>query len=97
MPRYGNYQIQIEIEISEKENALQRRFDVERLNDPKVASPFQADSFAVLSLLEDDINALTNNVRYNLIEMTVSVFERERKKNLMSEMPFFINMIRGEN
>ena len=59
------------------------RFDLEKLNDPKIASEFEAKiggRFAALNFLHDDINTLTQNFNQTIQETALEVLGKERRK-----------------
>ena len=59
------------------------RFDLEKLQDPTIASAFQAQlggKFAALNLLDSDINELAGGFRDAVLETAEVVLGRDRKK-----------------
>ena len=59
------------------------KFNVEKLKDPQIEEVFQAKlggRFAALTLLDDDINNLTNNFNEAIHEVAEEVLGRQRKK-----------------
>lgn len=76
--------LKLKLKKNNKQGSPRIRFNVDKLNDPEIASIFEAKvggRFAALNLLEDDINTLTDNIKDVLHETGMEVLGKARKKN----------------
>ncbi|XP_076438321.1 uncharacterized protein LOC143277407 [Babylonia areolata] len=76
----------MKMKLKKKHQAVQPRikFDLEKLKDPEIEEVFQAQlggRFAALSLLDNNINDLTNTFNEAVRETAEEVLGRQRKKH----------------
>ena len=74
----------IRLKKKNQPNQPRIRFDLDKLKDPEIVEVFQAQlggRFAALSLLDGDIDALTNNFNETVLKTAEEVIGRQRKKH----------------
>ena len=76
--------LKLKLKKDQKKNNPLIRYDVEKLKDPGIAAEFQASiggRFAALTLLEENIDSLTESVKEVLHETAAEVLGKRRKKS----------------
>lgn len=76
--------MKIKLKMKKSTTKPRIKFDLEKLKDPEIEELFQAQfggRFAALSLLDNDINNLTNNFNEAVRESAEEILGRQRKKH----------------
>lgn len=74
--------IKLKLNLKRREKGLRLRFDVDKLKDPKIAEIFQAQvggKFAALTLIDNDIDTLSNNINDVLTTTAKEVLGQKRR------------------